>query len=357
MTTFAAEPGQVVTVLGPIDGNQLGITLPHEHVIKDSSDRFPRPTDEAKRAIFDAPLDLHNLHTVTYGNFGAVQDNTRLTDESTAIAELRLFRESGGGTICDLTSGGMNGNPAALARVSAASGVNIVAGCGYYLGKFHSDRLRAMSEDEVVEDLVHSIMVGIGDTGVRAGVLGEIGSSWPLDPSEIKVLRAAVRTQAITGVGVSIHPSPNPDSPAQILALLKETGARLDRTVICHMDRVGYPLETRLALLRAGCFIEYDTFGYHVHPILAATREGALPSMLNDVARVQQVVELVAMGFGSQILVSHDTAFKHALTPWGGQGYRHLPANVTPYFETYGLTTDQIEQLMVHNPRRMLAIG
>ncbi|MTD57035.1 phosphotriesterase family protein [Amycolatopsis pithecellobii] len=349
--------GKVMTVLGPVEAGELGVTLPHEHVIKDSADRFPPPAEAGERAAFEQPLNLENLHRVTYGRFGAVRDNTRLVDEDCAIDELWRFRDAGGGAVVDQTSAGMNGDPAALARISAAAGVHIIAGCGYYLGRFHPPRVAALSEKDLTAELVRDLTEGIGGTGVRAGVIGEIGCSWPWHPGEEKVVRAAVAAQRESGVGLSVHPSPNPGSPARILRLLESLHAPLERIVICHMDRVGYPLPTRLDLLRSGLFIEYDTFGYHVHPILAATREGALPSMLNDVARVQQIVELVELGYERQILVSHDTAFKHALTKWGGQGYAHLPANVTPYFETYGLTGEHIEQLMVHNPRRLLEIS
>lgn len=349
--------GQVVTVLGPVPADELGVILPHEHVIKDSSDRFPLPAGEEERAAFLAPLTLDNLHRVTYGNFGAVADNTRLTDEEVAVAELRRFREAGGGTICDLTSGGMNGDPQALARVAAASNVHIVQGCGWYLGKFHPPRVARMTERELALEMVDSVRFGVDDTGVRAGVIGEIGCSWPLGDTEEKVLRAAVLAQQETGVGLFVHPSPNEQSPPQIIEILGEMEARLERVVICHMDRCGYELDTRLQILESGCFVEYDTFGYSVHPILAATREGALPSMLNDVARVRQIIDLVDRGFVDQLLVSHDTAFKHALTRWGGQGYGHLLANVTPYFELYGLDRAQIERLYTANPRRLLAIG
>ena len=122
------------------------------------------------------------------------------------------------------------------------------------------------------------------------------------------------------------------------------------------MDRCGYELETRLELLEAGCLIAYDTFGYHVHPIGAALRQGALPTMLNDVSRVKQIIELVDHGFVGQLLVSHDIAFKHQLNRWGGQGYAHLLSNVIPYMQLYGLDEEGINSIMVKNPRRFLEI-
>ena len=356
MTDSSDLVGKVITVNGLVDGQNLGVTLPHEHIMLDMSLFHPIKPSDPDYLISNQELTLANLHRVTYGKFFDILDNTRLNDESYAITELNMFRDAGGGTICELTCGKQGENPLALKRISRATGVNIVLGCGYYVGKMHPPHVSQMTEDQIFEQFVREIKIGFGDTGVQAGVIGEIGCSWPLQADEKKVLFAAVRAQCETGVGLTIHPSPNEQSPAEILRVLKDAGGRLERTVIGHMDRCGYELETRLELLEAGCLIAYDTFGYHVHPIGAALRQGALPTMLNDVARIKQIVELADHGFLSQLLVSHDTAFKHQLTRWGGQGYGHLLANVIPYMNLYGLDEKSVHQVMVKNPRRFLEI-
>ena len=74
-----------------------------------------------------------------------------------------------------------------------------MCGTGYYVDIFLSDEVKMMSEDEMADNMVKEIRQGIGDTGVRCGVIGEIGCSWPLTPTEHKTLRAAAKAQRETG--------------------------------------------------------------------------------------------------------------------------------------------------------------
>ena len=78
---------------------------------------------------------------------------------------------------------------------------------------------------------------GLDGTEVRAGLIGEIGCSWPLDPVERRALRAAATAQRLTGAAISVHPGRHPDACGQILDVLEGAGADLSRVVLCHMDR------------------------------------------------------------------------------------------------------------------------
>ena len=117
------------------------------------------------------------------------------------IAELQLFKQAGGDTLCDLyDSCGPRLMAANLPRMSQESGIKIVAGTGYYMDCFLSEEVKMMNEDELADNIVKEIMEGIGDTGVRCGVIGEIGCSWPLTPIERRTLRAAGIAQRQTGI-------------------------------------------------------------------------------------------------------------------------------------------------------------
>ena len=94
---------------------------------------------------------------------------------------------------------GVRIKPASLPQLSRESGVKIVCGTGYYVDIFLSDEAKMMSEDEMADNMVKEIRQGIGDTGVRCGVIGEIGCSWPLTLTERKTLRAAAKAQRETG--------------------------------------------------------------------------------------------------------------------------------------------------------------
>ena len=116
------------------------------------------------------------------------------------IVELQLFKQAGGNTVCDLyDSCGPRLKTDSLPRISRESNVNIVAGTGYLMDSFLSEEVKMMNEVELADNIVKEIMEGIGDTGVRCGVIGEIGCSWPLKSTEQRALRAAGIAQRQTG--------------------------------------------------------------------------------------------------------------------------------------------------------------
>jgi len=347
-------PEQVMTVLGPLDPEGLGITLPHEHVLCDQSVYFREPEAAADRFLAHQPVSLENLSWVRYHIKDSI-DCQQLLDVEMAIKELTRFRLAGGGSVVDMTNRSMGQDPAAIAGISRATGLNMVIGCGHYIDATLAPRTRAMTEEELAAEMVADLTTGIGRTGVRAGVIGEIGCSWPITRDEKKTLRAAAMAQAQTGAAVNVHPNRNESGPLEAMAILTEAGADPGRVVISHMDRCGYELATRLRLLEAGAFIEYDCFGKEgYYPWQAAVADDHLPDMPNDVGRIKEIAQLIDQGFLGQILISHDTGLKTDLTCWGGPGYAHIIEHVLPYMRVYGYTGEMIRSLTVDNPRRLL---
>lgn len=98
-------------------------------------------------------------------------------------------------------------NPDALKLISLASGVNVIAGAGYYVAASHPKEIQTMTEEQIADSIVKEIMVGMdGSTmGVRAGIIGEIGTSWPITENEKKVLRGAALAQQRTGAPLIIR--------------------------------------------------------------------------------------------------------------------------------------------------------
>ena len=92
-----------------------------------------------------------------------------------------------------------------------------------------------MSEDDVVRQIVSDVTVGVDGTTFRSGVIGEVGCSWPLMPNERKALRASARAQLITGAPILIHPGRDETAPLEIIEVLREAGADLERTIIGHL--------------------------------------------------------------------------------------------------------------------------
>lgn len=238
-------------------------------------------------------------------------------------------------------------------------GVEVVAGAGYYVDGYYSDAaLDRLSIDDMVDRIVRDVLEGIGDTGIKCGIIGEVGCSWPLRESERRSLIAAAHAQKETGVSISIHPARNEQSPLEIRDILEQAGADLTRVVMGHMDRCGYELSTRLDLIESGVVIEYDVFGMEGwYPAALTLAEDHLPNMPNDMARVREIADLIGRGHVDQIVVGHDIHMKFQLAKYGGWGFGHYLRNVVPLMEVYGIPKDVASTLTVSTPQRLLAIA
>ena len=282
-------------------------------------------------------------------------DDCRLDDENTTIEEAAVFKRAGGGTLVDVTSIGIGRDPRALARVARATGLNIVMGCSYYVEENHPPEcgVEAKGEDAIVDEIVGDIFEGVDGTGVGAGIIGEVGCSWPLTVTERKVLRASGRAQQITGAALTVHPGRHPEAPGEIVEVLRGAGADLSRTIICHIDRTLDSKDLVRELAASGCVLEYDLFGsensYYPWTIPV--------DMPNDAQRLGWLEWLVAEGFGDQIVISHDICFKHQLGRYGGHGYGHIPENVVPLMRRKGFDEATINAILVDTPARLLAFA
>ncbi len=188
-------------------------------------------------------------------------------------------------------------------------------------------------------------------TGVKAGIIGEIGVSWPMTESERLSLEAAVEAQTRTGTALSIHVGAHPDSPSQVLDVLEMKGADLSRTILCHIDRT---LEERSALLelaQSGANLEFDVFGLEVSYL-----PGNYLPMPSDAQRLQKLEWLIEDGFLDKLVISQDVATKTRLVRYGGTGYAHILRYVVPWMRQRGFTEEHIDALLVENPRTLLTL-
>lgn len=341
--------GKVQTVLGPIAPEDLGITLPHEHLISDGSCWFVEPSEATEKAMAHHPVTLDILWWLRYHLFQNM-DDLLLLDEQEAIKEAIHFKLAGGNSIVELSNIGLGRDPAALARISRATGLNVIMGSGYYLAVSHGPEMDAKTEEEITDEIVRDIMVGAGNSGIRSGIIGEIGCSWPLADNERKSLRAAARAQQLTGAALNVHPGQGEEAAMEIVKILGDAGADLTRTVIDHIDRAVRDPQNRIKLAKTGCYLEYDLFG----------REGYYPihhriiDLPNDAQRVNEVTELINKGYLNQMLISQDIWNKTQRCAYGGWGYAHILRDTLPVMRVKGVTEEQIHTIMVENPRRLL---
>jgi phosphotriesterase-related protein len=342
------------TVTGPVDADKLGITLPHEHIFADARNNFffP-PVDPAEEALANAPVTLENLHWVRAHALSNL-DCLLLQDESVLIKELLAYKQSGGNTIVDVSTRPVGGdNPLGLKHLASVTGLNIVMGTGYYMGLQYSPEVAAQSEARLCDGLVRDLTEGVGDTGVYAGIIGEIGLSPALREDERRLLRACAAAQHQTGAPLTIHPPGlNSQLIGEILNILRDSGGRLDRTVICHIDIMGLNLDTARRIAGAGCFIEFDTFGHLFPPFLL---DKSVMSFPGESQRIDAIKQLIGEGYVEHILLSHDTFLKVLLTSYGGFGYAHILRNIIPVMLRQGISEKQVHTMIIDNPGRLLA--
>ena len=337
-------------MLGPIAAEAMGITLPHEHLLIDFEVMFKEPPTGSERGLSRQPVNLANLGWIRQ-HFSSNLDNLQLLDEKVARDEALLFKNAGGQTFVDPTNRGLARDPLALARVARATGLNIIMGSGYYVAAAHPPDMDRRTVDDIAREIVQDLCVGVGDTGVRAGFIGEIGTTWPWAENEKKVVRAAVAAQRDTGAALMIHPGRHERQPLDIVDFIRGEGADLGRTIMCHVERTIADPAVLLELAATGVFLEYDLFGLETsyYPYNPAF------DMPNDGERMRQILFLIERGHLAQVLMSHDIAYKHCLTKWGGFGYHHLLVNVIPRLRAKGADDKTIQTLLVDNPRSAFA--
>lgn len=316
--------GTVETVRGPIDTAAMGTTLMHEHVFVLSPEiqqNFPEIWDEEYR----------------------VQD---------AITKLRGLTEVGVDTIVDPTVIGLGRYIPRVERIAHEVEVNIVAATGVYTYNdvpfyFHfrgPDTLFGGPEP-MVGMFLQDIREGIAGTGVKAAILKCVTEKDGLTPGVERVLRAVAQAHRETGVPITTHTDAHTERGYDQQKVFREEGVDLSRVIIGHC---GDTTDTGYlkALMDAGSTIGMDRFGLDI--------------LLDFENRVNTVVDLCKQGYADRMVLSHDTMChidwfteEQRATNVPNWHYKHIHEDVLPALRERGVTEDQIEQMMVLNPRRI----
>jgi predicted metal-dependent phosphotriesterase family hydrolase len=310
---------QVQTVTGELDPSTLGFTLPHEHTAC---------------ALWHTP-----------GRW----DYWELTAEEDVLAsEVAAFQATGGTCLVDVTPVGIGRDPGWLVRLSRRTELPIVMGAGWYRGAYYPPeaRIDRRSVDDLADELVREVEEGVDGTGVRPGILGEIGTDKPwVSALEERVFRAVGRAAVRTGLAVTTHAVMSDVGLAQ-LRILEDEGVDPSRVVIGHAD--SYPsLAYHLAVIERGANVEFDFIGMSFTPM---ERKGE-PRILDLVG------ELVAHGHADRLLLSQDVCHNQQLRHYEGHGYAYLAETFLPRLREAGVGDDTIRQITIENPRRILTIG
>jgi predicted metal-dependent phosphotriesterase family hydrolase len=309
----------VQTVLGPIDPGDLGVTLPHEHT---------------QIALWHIP-DRWDYWQLT-------------RDRDVILEELAAYRAAGGRSLVDLTLDGVGRDAAWLVDLAQASGLHLVMGCGWYREAYYPTELLVdrRSVDDLADQLVREIEEGAAGTGVRPGIIGEIGTDKPwLTAREERVHRAVARASRRTGLAITTHAVLSPVGRAQ-LRVFEEEGVDPARVVIGHAD--SYPdLEHYLGIVERGASVEFDFLGMSFTPA----------ERLGEGRIVDLLLELLSRGHGERVLLSQDVCHDSQLRRYEGNGYTYLATSFLPRLRERGVSDAEIETMTVANPRRLLTIG
>jgi phosphotriesterase-related protein len=340
------DSGNVMTVLGPIPVEDLGITLVHEHTLIDSGVNGPEPKEASRAHLFNRPLTmdiLGEVRALPQSN----RDNQRLNDVALISTELRDYSLWGGRTIIDQTLEGIGRDPRGVLQICRGSGVNIVLGAGFYIELSHPPRLKAMSADDIADEVVRDLTEGIPGTEVRAGVIGEIGIDTAFTAEEEKNLRGSCRASRRTRVPLSVHSNGmvRAGSRLRILDIAEEEGADIRHTMIDHVSLRPANFDEHLEIARRGAFLGYDT-------ISSDFNWGSRGSGLCDYEIAADIKRMIDAGFIDHVLLSMDLHMKIMLKAYGGGGYGYLLREFLPRLRDQGITESQITTMLVDNPRR-----
>lgn len=306
------------TLRGAVDADALGATLMHEHVFvvnPEIVENLPTDWDE-ESALVDAARRLDEL----YG--------------------------AGIHTIVDLTVIGLGRSIRRLLRVPITTGLNIVVATGLYTFYDVPSYFKFRKTDVLVSHFAREIEDGISDTGVRAGILKCATDEAGVTPGVEKVLRAVARAQLRTGVPISTHTHAGTRRGLDQLRIFAEEGVDPTRVVIGHSGDTT-DMDYLLAVADSGAYLGMDRFG--------------IDTILGFDERVATVARLCELGRADQIVLSHDASCHidyfaggrppKALPSWH---YLHIIRDVVPALKSRGVTDEQITQMLVVNPRRVL---
>lgn len=318
------------TVTGPIRPEELGPTLVHEHALF----AYPGYTGDITAGALDHDLAMERC-----------------------LAACTMAKSHGIRTIVDATPNECGRDPLFLRELSERAELNIVCSTGYYYegqGAPHYFNFRQVLgfpvEEEIYEMMVREIMVGIGNTRVRAGVIKLGSSKHTITEYERLFFRAGARAQQETGAPIITHTTEGTMGPEQA-ELLIALGADPRKIQIGHMDGSTDP-QYHKATMDHGVKIAFDSCGIQ-----------RMLGMPMDATRVDVLTGLLQSDYGSQIMLSHDYVMhwlgrplpvpppiRQLLPNWHLSGIftYHLPA-----LRANGISEAQIEALLVENPRRL----
>ncbi len=343
----------IETVLGPIEPSELGVTMMHEHLIWDQSLYLNQREDpKPEEKFLDEPLRIDTIQKTRYYYLHAHRDNVIQNDAEEAAEEILCYKRAGGCSIADCSCYGIERDPLVEREVSLKTGVQIVMATGFY-SKGSCPEVETLGTAEKASLFVRELTEGVGDTGIKAGFIGEIGVSEGVPECEEGSLAAAGRAQSETGAAILVHQPGLLKVGHEILDIIEENGGSAERTDLCHCDPLSDDLDYLKSLLDRGATLSFDQFGLECWIRIAGYKGLWLP---RDIDRVRAIARLCELGYSRQIVLSQDISFKTSYVKYGGGGYAHVLEDILPIMRAEGIRERSIRHMLVENPARILTL-
>ncbi len=305
---------RIVTVTGVVRPEELGTTLPHEHVLIDFT---------------DAHKDRRTRHE---------------QDEAFEVILPKLERvgELGCQTLIECTPAHIGRNPLLLKRLSEASGLHLLTNVGYYGARgeqFLPEHAFRENADQLADRWLREWRDGIEGTGIRPGFIKITVDEGPLSDVSRKLVQAAARTHHKSGLTIAGHAGDARAAFGQ-LDVLKQEGLAGNAWIWVHAQREADSAVHRRAAER-GAWIEFDRIS---------------PSSIEQ--HLAMVRDMKKHGLLDRVLISHDAGWYSIGEPGGGKfrDYNALFTHFLPALKEAGFTGDEIHQITVINPAEAFTV-
>lgn len=259
----------------------------------------------------------------------------RLDQYDLICQEMKDLRALGVSNIIEMTNRYMGRNPQFMLDLMRETGINVAACTGYYQDAFFPEHVAARSVEQLAQEMVDEIVIGIDGTELKAGIIAEIGSSeGVITPLEEKVFIAAARAHIETGRPISTHTSFSTMGVEQ-LVLLQAHGVDLSRVTVGHCD-LKDNLDNILRMIDLGAYVQFDTIGKN--------------NYYPDEKRIGMLHELRNRGLLNRVMLSMDITRRSHLKANGGNGYDYLLTTFIPQLRQSGFSQADVDTMLRDNP-------
>ena len=259
----------------------------------------------------------------------------RLDQYDLICQEMKDLRASGVSNIIEMTNRYMGRNPQFMLDLMRDTGINVMACTGYYQDAFFPEHVAARSVEQLAQEMVDEIVIGIDGTELKAGIIAEIGSSeGVITPLEEKVFIAAARAHIETGRPISTHTSFSTMGLEQ-LVLLQAHGVDLSRVTVGHCD-LKDNLDNILRMIDLGAYVQFDTIGKN--------------NYYPDEKRIGMLHALRNRGLLDRVMLSMDITRRSHLKANGGNGYDYLLTTFIPQLRQSGFSQADVDTMLRDNP-------